>query len=1542
MTTNLATATSMVFDQANLSEACLDDLQKYFWTRSIELAQPEQDETEAQIHRGNGMLLNVACQIEVFSKADQSLLILCAQPSEAPNFGTCFPLMPGELPGEPETGNSADSFFLRFVTLQNPLWLYVYSASPLDEQTLQAEVNKLRLWQEWSSRNQPSLPTENGLNLWGGLLPDILELKSLTDFIGIDLSAFLVQSKVTFPDEFPILTLLLTIGSEGFQFGSATLKDAVVELSSPLYFSPNDSQIRLIGTLDLNDGQQGIDIDIDFPRDDDLITAIGTYSHNSLPFVDASELSELPPLESQGSITVDLQFSKREKSLEQASFTLDLENWTLIEDVLSLDGLLFNFSIDDPLDANIITASIDAQATLGKDSQMTLLGSGYYPSNQFYFGLDTQTPVKIADFVADLGAPSDGIPDLTINELSTEFNLNSEELVARVNVAGTWEIINNVELNALRFQIYGQGSYNCEIDAKFAIAGIPLTLEADYDEDGWHFNGSSGDGQAIPIGPVAQQPGDERPTLVEDLSNIFGDILLPAAIEDLTIQTLDISFNSETKDFNFTAESQLVVDDQAVDITVIIDITRQEDNSFSKRFDGYITVGGLQFNLLFTQDQNATTLLAAYNNPDRQALKVRGLVEAVSNDIAAYVPTTLEITLIDALFIYSKDKNKNQSSKNQNKSQVFFGLNLSSTINFTKLPLVGKDLPSDKTIGIDNLQFLLASQSLTPDTIDAFNTLLPEDMAPIPYSLSSEASAPAVKRGLTINATLQLGDTLQVLTLPIAASESSSASVADVQTLDVPVTAEPVIDEPDSTESVPAEPVTAEIVTDEIVPVEPVTDSTQWYSLNKQVGPLHLARIGVQYQDDILWFRLDAAIATAGLNLTLDGLSVGSPIKQFQPKFQLQGLGVSYESKGTLSINGALLRTTVDGRDEYSGAIVVKTKTFTIAALGSYTNFNGHPSLFIYGILNKPLGGSPFFYITGLALGFAYNRELIPPTLDEIPQFPLVRAALNRTPADPAELIALQQELRPSIPPKVGRIMLAVGIKFTSFKLVESFVLLVASFGDQFTLDLFGISTLISPPLPPGSSKPLVPPLAQVRFAIIARFAPAEGILQVEGKILPDSYLFDRDCRLSGGFAFYTWFSGPYKGDFVLTVGGYHPRFQIPDHYPRVDPLALNWRISKNLSVKGSLYFALTASAIMAGGRLEANWKSGRIKAWYVAYAHFIVSWQPYFYDARIGVSIGASYSFRIFRRTRRISIQVGADLHIWGPKFSGKARIRLRIVSFTVSFGSRSQQKPPALNWSEFKQSFLPSNQDVCTLTVESGLLRKIGEGNSEIFVVNPKDFALTASSVIPIKTREADQVSIQSQTAAGETPQTTTFGIAPMEVKNKDFTESKYHISLTKIDAGGREVSQESGLTCVPITKNIPAGLWGESNTTDPTREGLINNVLSGYTLKPAKPPQPGVTQSIDRKNLAYDTESVENAYQWQPGSLVAKNEETNEDAREQKIGESLTSKAAETARTRLLKGLGLSDADIAGIDLADFKTPQGVERAFIVAPQLETTTA
>ena len=708
-------------------------------------------------------------------------------------------------------------------------------------------------------------------------------------------------------------------------------------------------------------------------------------------------------------------------------------------------------------------------------------------------------------------------------------------------------------------------------------------------------------------------------------------------------------------------------------------------------------------------------------------------------------------------------------------------------------------------------------------------------------------------------------------------------------------------------------PLSSEIQATDSAPVAtptPVTDNTKWFPLKKHLGTLYFARIGLQYKDNSLWFLLDASISSAGLTLVLGGLSFGSTLKEFKPKFNLQGIGIEYESKGNISITGSLLKTTVEGKDNYSGGIIVETKTFILSAIGSYTTTDrGHPSLFIYGILDKPVGGPPFFFITGLALGFAYNRSLTLPILDRIPQFPLVRAAIEGKQADPTKLISIQRELQPYLAPKPGRVMLAVGIKFTSFKIIESFVLLVATFGDRFSLELLGISTLVSPPLLP----PNKPPLARIRFAILARYVPSAGILKVEGKILPDSYLFDGNCRLSGGFAFHSWFAGRHEGDFVLTVGGYHPRFRIPPHYPRVDPLALNWRINNKLTVKGSLYFALTASAIMAGGRLEAVWQSDNIKAWFVANAHFIVAWQPYSYDARIGVNLGASYSFWFFGR-QTISIEVGADLHIWGPKFSGTATINLSVVSFTVRFGDRSSREPKPISWSQFKQSFLPADNQVCTIGVESGLLRKIGEGQSEIFIVNPQEFTFTANSVIPIKTDSDNQK----------------IGIAPMAVNSSRFKKSEYILAIYR---GTEDISDEFEYT--PIYKNVPTGLWGESNSNNPNRTRFIENVLSGATIKPANPPKPGQTQAIPRKNLAYDTESVDNAYQWNSFSTFAQNTEINEDIRERNIGASITSEAVKNARKSLLQSLGLSDTEI---DLEEFETEKGIEQAFIVAPELE----
>lgn len=1073
--------------------------------------------------------------------------------------------------------------------------------------------------------------------------------------------------------------------------------------------------------------------------------------------------------------------------------------------------------------------------------------------------------------------------DISVSGLFVGYYSEDKTLELYANLIFAIEITDSFSIDTLTIYLLFDSngiSSGSSVQLKLTIAEVEIILASQKLEGDkeWLFSGSTGDGQAIPIGDA-----------ITDIANKFGvDQNIPSAIKDLTIQNLGIFFNTKTKDFTFTCQAKFPVDNQEVDITVTIAITRQQDNSFNKEFTGYIIVNNLQFNLIFSKDNKSKTLLATYKNSNGDSLIIKTLIADISNDIATYIPASLQITLKDALFIYNKPtKTTTNNNDRLNKSNFLFGLNLSSQVNLTNLPLVGKQFPPEQTINIDDLQFIIAAQQLTTETVDNFNNLIPENITKIPLQQRQETTEekPAINKGLNLSANLNFGDTTQTLALPIA-SEST-----------------PTTDEDKTSTAVTQ------------------TDNTQWYPLNTTFGPLYFARIGIQYEKEILWFLLDASISSAGLTLTLEGLSVGSPITKFSPKFNLRGIGIEYESKGNLSIGGSLLRTTVNGKDEYSGSIIVQTKTFTISAIGSYTTTEeGHPSLFVYGVLDKPIGGPPFLFITGIALGFAYNRSFIAPSLEEIPQFPLVRAAINGGKANVDELMEIQQQLRPYIPPKQGQVMLAVGVKFTSFKIIESFVLLVATFGEQFALDLIGISTLTSPPALPSNSN--VPPLAQVRLAILARFVPSEGTLKVEGKILPDSYLFDRDCQLSGGFAFYSWFSGEHEGDFVLTVGGYHPRFNIPQHYPKVDPISVNWRISNELTIKGSMYFALTASAIMAGGRLEAVWQSGNLKAWFIADAHFIVAWQPYFYDAQISLRLGVSYTFNIkiwFVRIRKtISIDVGANLHIWGPEFSGIATINLSIVSFTVRFGSSSQKKPQPLTWKNFKGSFLPADEKVCSIAVESGLLRKIE--TEEIFVVNPKEFLIATASVIPIKT---------SNTGKGENKNS--IGIAPMNVSPSKFTQSEYTIYIYKNDKKSDQFSFE------PIYKNIPTALWGESNSNDPNRERFINNVLSGYKIKPANPPTPGETQPIERKNLAYDTESVDNAYQWNSFSGFSKDEEIKEDTRERNIGKTITSEAVKNARQKLLESLELSDTDL---DLEEFTTDKGIEQAFIIAPQLQET--
>lgn len=330
-------------------------------------------------------------------------------------------------------------------------------------------------------------------------------------------------------------------------------------------------------------------------------------------------------------------------------------------------------------------------------------------------------------------------------------------------------------------------------------------------------------------------------------------------------------------------------------------------------------------------------------------------------------------------------------------------------------------------------------------------------------------------------------------------------------------------------------------------PAEEKKSGVHWMELNKKIGPCIVKRIGGAFQDGTIRVCVDAGLTISVLTLDFMELSLGiKPGPKFDFQFGLRGMAVTVK-KPPLMISGGLY-VAEPGR-LYNGEVTVAFEKFTFLALGSYglTEQTDKPSFFIYLMLDYAFGGSPCFYITGLCAGFGLNRKINIPPLSGVKDFPFVAAArgTSKTLKPGTGASEALNTLSDHIKPCEGMNFLTAGIKFTSFGIVESVVIVNVEFGTKFELSLLGTSEIS---LPPKCSDPVVYGCLNLR----AVFSPGDGILLIEGAMSNDSYLFCRDARLTGGFAFYSWFKGEYEGDFVFSVGGYHPQFQR-GHYPEVD-----------------------------------------------------------------------------------------------------------------------------------------------------------------------------------------------------------------------------------------------------------------------------------------------------------------------------------------------------------------------------------------------------
>ncbi|MBV9762802.1 MAG: hypothetical protein JO340_19745 [Acidobacteriaceae bacterium] len=1187
--------------------------------------------------------------------------------------------------------------------------------------------------------------------------------------------------------------------------------------------------------------------------------------NNNLLSILPAELAELTKF-SLTAFEVAFNPTKKTCSLIRVGIKYDAD-WKFFDDHFRVQSIEFDFAIFSPF-----TPKVNFAASLAATMQIPGLPSfdvgGQFPDQSVFVQITPGQTLRVNNVFEffSLTLP-EGFPAVDITTLSFNFYVPQKRFTFELLIDNPIPIYGSVSLDRFYFGIdasfdsaSGKNSAAGSLESNFTIGGSALAIAGKYVQDSGL--ALSGKASNIPLGAI-----------IADLVSKFGvpDGDIPEPIRNIQLENVEIDIDTGKKAFNFSLTATTEIADVTVGFSPVVKLTYNSTNeSFDFAFTGTLVLNltpsrAATFTLAFSKTGTDKWISAAYDQTGG-ALEFEEIAAFFHFDLPP-IPSNLKLSLTNAAIYYdfgsgnfalgAKSKNYGDAAfatlPINKKREYFFVLNSGQSFSLSNLPLIGEQLAKLENIQVSDLKVVISSLApVTKDDATAINAgigklkngypRLPDEGIPGKFLLTAKMN---FGKGdpLPLNVNLGAPDKQQAL----LTASGTVLTVAQVAASDNP-------------------------------------NGATWFTVQKSFGPVSIQRIGVLYQSSTqtLWFQIDAKLAFGPLTLDLNGLGIGSPLTSFKPSFFLQGLGLAYNNP-PLTIAGALINLAEAGANyiEFEGGLIIGAGKFQVQVFGYYGNKSGFTSLFIYGGLSYPFGGPPAFFVTGVALGFGFNSNLRLPGITQVSSFPFVQVLPTSTTPNPdifgknptptSVLQVITGSKPPWVSPVKDNLWFAAGITFTSFSLVNSqaLVLVLVSSGDDpnsptapgLVLSLVGTSRATFPQRVPGV--PNAPIYANIELNLLVVFAPQQGRFSLEAQLAASSFLLDKACVLTGGFAFFVWFgANPNAGDFVLSLGGYNPGFKPPAYYPVVPRVGFNWSLDSSVSISGGAYFAFTPAAVMVGIGLNLTFKAGNLKAWFNAYADIIVRWKPFYFEASIGITVGASYKVSLWFTSFTVSIELGCGLDLWGPPTGGTVRVNWVVISFTIRFGSSKGSGQQLKGWTDV-QELLPNTgsnkkDNILSLAPAAGVVpggtAPPCSGQPLPWLVRAGEFAFSTSSPVPAST---------ATVGATHHFEGDTFNVYPLKWKNVTATHA-----VTIEDAGGNDVS--SWFEASQTRNSVPASLWG-SPPEDPkgrpqvpaANKLTVPNQTVGVSVQ-VKAPAPGNTAGpIDvAANLAYNDLDLQGA--------------------------------------------------------------------------------
>ncbi|MFF7438216.1 DUF6603 domain-containing protein [Streptomyces sp. NPDC008122] len=206
-------------------------------------------------------------------------------------------------------------------------------------------------------------------------------------------------------------------------------------------------------------------------------------------------------------------------------------------------------------------------------------------------------------------------------------------------------------------------------------------------------------------------------------------------------------------------------------------------------------------------------------------------------------------------------------------------------------------------------------------------------------------------------------------------------------------------------------------------------------------------------------------------------------------------------------------------------------------------------------------------------------------------------------------------------------------------------------------------------------------PVIDLRASVAGVVDAADGLVEINANLAGSRLL---TAPVEGGLALRA--KSGQDATFILSAGGFHPRYTPPAGFPTPKRLTIPIADSPFLKVVFSGYFALTPGTVQAGAELSAvigtsgTGVSGRLSF------DALVRWEPSF-----GVMLDLSGSFAL-RVAGETLCSVGLRVHVDGPTpcWHVAGRASVSFFFFDVSF-------PFDEHWNCTGQAVAPTPPDVC-----------------------------------------------------------------------------------------------------------------------------------------------------------------------------------------------------------------------------------------------------